>query len=686
MRVLSEAEYAVLRAAIDRIVPEDADASATGFGADRYIAAMLAGDAAAAAALIRAGLLDLARSGFEALTAEQQDAALAAVESEPWFLRLLDLTAEGVYADPGNGGNRDAAAWRMLGYDARLPEGPTGPARQPDPPPSVHGPSDVTDWDVIVVGSGAGGGSAAGVMAEAGRKVLVIERGRWRSYADSGHRDHLRNHRLFQYGHNTGPELAGNPRVFVDQLGFEHLVAPHQTGFHALASAVGGGTLVYGMQAWRFHPLDFRMASTYGVPEGSSLADWPIDYDELAPWYDRAEWEIGVAGTQTGDPNGGARLRDLPMPPLPGFGTRAALGRGAEKLGLSTIAPPLTLNSVARDGRAACIQCGTCIGFPCPVDAKNGSQNTLLPRGLASGNLTIVAGAVVDRIVTDEAGKVIGVHAIHDDGRTETIRGKAVVIAAAAIETARLLLASPTAREPEGLGNNSDHVGRHLQGHYYPGGFGLFDEEVGTSHGPGVTIATTDYNHGNPGVIGGAMLADDFVFTPMMFWQAPWPDGTPRWGQGAKDWMRRNFRRVAQCRGPVQEIPTPLSRVELDRRVRDSRGRAVTRLSGTTHAETVRTARFMKERAFEWLWASGAKAVWGRDPVLALSGGQHQAGTARMSASAEDGVTDRWGRVWGHDNLFVADGALHVTNGGFNPVLTIMALGLRTGDHVARSI
>jgi choline dehydrogenase-like flavoprotein len=172
----------------------------------------------------------------------------------------------------------------------------------------------------------------------------------------------------------------------------------------------------------------------------------------------------------------------------------------------------------------------------------------------------------------------------------------------------------------------------------------------------------------------------------MTFWQAQWPADVPRWGQGAKDWMRRNFHRVTQARGPVQEIPTPHARVELDRYVRDSRGRPVARMSGTTHMETVRTARYMKQKAEEWLMAAGAKQIWGKEPTLGLSGHQHQAGTARMSATAEAGVTDKFGRVWGHDNLFVADGALHVTNGGFNPVLTIMALGLRAGDHIARSI
>jgi choline dehydrogenase-like flavoprotein len=684
--MFSPHEQALLGAVVDRIMPADDFPSATGMGALDYILPMLAGDSAADAEPIRYGLQELARLDFLARSAGEQDGLLAAVQQDSWFRRLVELTAEGVYADPTNGGNRDTAGWRMIGYAPRLPDGPDGPPKQPDPPAGVYGPSDVADWDVIVVGSGGGGGSAASVLAAAGKRVLVLERGRLRDYANSGHRDHLRNHRLFQYGHNTGPEIDGNPRVFVDQLGFEHIVAPHQAGFQPLASAVGGGTLVYGMQAWRFHPLDFRMASTYGVPEGSSLADWPIAYDDLAPWYDRAEWEIGVAGSPGGDPNGGPRQRDFPMQPMPPSGSTDVLSRGARQLGFKTFAVPLLLNTEPRDGRAACIQCASCLGFPCPSNAKNGTQNTVLARALATGNCTLVTGVVAERVATDDAGKVIGVDVIHDDGRRETIRGKAVLVAASAVETARLLLASATAREPNGLGNNSDHLGRHLQGHYYPGAYGLFDEIVDEGRGPGPSIATTDFNHGNPGIVGGAMLADDFVPTPMMFWQWQWPDGAPRWGQGAKEWMRRHFHHVTQARGPVQEIPTAHARVQLDRYVRDSRGRAVARVSGTTHIETVRTARFIKRKAEDWLRAAGATQVWSRDPALGLSGHQHQAGTARMSATAETGVTDQWGRVWGHDNLFVADGSLHVTNGGYNPVLTIMALGLRAGDHIARSL
>lgn len=279
-------DEALLAAVVDRIMPADRDPGAIALGVLDYLRRHFA-DCPADAELVAAGLGALGQSPADELD-------LAALAELPWFRLLGELVAEGAYADPGNGGNRDAAAWRMVGYEHGLPEGPNGPVAREGQP--ATGYSGMLDYDVIIVGAGAGGGVAAGVLAEAGKSVLLLERGLSRSYADSGYRDHLRNHRLSRYGHNTGPELVGNPRVFVDGEGGEHVVPPHDGRYHNIAAAVGSGTLVYGSQAWRFHRDDFHMASLYGVPEGSSLTDWPIGHDDLAPWYERAEWEIGVAG------------------------------------------------------------------------------------------------------------------------------------------------------------------------------------------------------------------------------------------------------------------------------------------------------------------------------------------------------------------------------------------------------
>ena len=167
-------------------------------------------------------------------------------------------------------------------------------------------------------------------------------------------------------------------------------------------------------------------------------------------------------------------------------------------------------------------------------------------------------------------------------------------------------------------------------------------------------------------------------------WKNCLPPDVPKWGIENKRWMRENYRKLLRVMGPVQDIPSPEGRVTLDSSVRDKYGIPVVRVSGTTHSETVKTARFMWEKSREWVKATGAVKIWGNPPGLFLSGGQHQAGTCRMGREPETSVTDQYGRVHAHDNLFVVDTSLHVTNGGFNPVLTVFALAFRCAEHIAK--
>lgn len=539
-------------------------------------------------------------------------------------------------------------------------------------------------YDVVIVGAGAGGGVAAGVLAEAGKRVLLLERGRSLTFPQVG-RDHLRNQRLSQYGHNAGPEIIGNPRVVASKDGHRLVVRPHEGGYHANAACVGSGTRVYGAQAWRFMPQDFRMATEYGVPKGSSLADWPITYDDLAPYYERAEWEIGVAGDADAMTHLPPRARGYPLPPVPNRIQGRLLRAGAAALGWHTFPLPLLINTIPYGGRDACIQCQHCVGFACPTDGKNGTHNTLIPRALKTGRCDLVTGAMVQRIDTDAAGRAVGVTYFDERNNSAAARAEVIVVATGAVETARLLLNSASPAHPRGIGNQGDQVGRNLQGHYYPGACGLMPEPINDNQGPGATTATCRFNHGNDGIVGGGMLADEFITLPIIFWKRFLPPDVPLWGAANKRWMRENYRRFTDVKGPVQDIPNPDARVTVDPDVHDKWGIPVARLSGTTHPETVRTAAFLHERAREWLRASGATKVWGEPPGLTLSGGQHQAGTCRMGDDPHMSVVDPHCRVHGHDNLYIADASVHVTNGGFNPVLTVFALAFRTAEHIARS-
>jgi choline dehydrogenase-like flavoprotein len=546
----------------------------------------------------------------------------------------------------------------------------------------------MNQYDAIIIGTGAAGGIVACVLAEAGRHVLLLERGSVLSFADVG-RDHLRNQRLAIYGHNAGPELSGNPRVFVDPFGQSRIVKPYELDYHNNAACVGGGTRVYGAQAWRFHPNDFRMASQYGVPDGSSLADWPISYETLEPFYERAEWELGAAGDGDSIQHQIPRKRNYPLRPVGANPQTVALQNAARQLGWVTTPVPLLINTEPYGGRSACIGCKYCVGFACPTDAKSGTQNTMIPRALATCNCELKTETIAEVIETDERGNVTGVSYLDNSSgepRRQTARARTVIVSAGAIESARLLLNSHSQLHPSGLGNEYDQVGRNLQGHLYSRAYGISPTKVFNGVGPGVTIATTQFNHDNPGITGGGMLADDFIKPPIDFWYDSLPPDLPRWGIENKRFMRDNYTRVMHVRGPVQDIPNPEGRVVVDTTVRDKWGIPVARLSGTTHRATVAAAEFMRERGEEWLRASGCEKVWSTQPGLILSGRQHQAGTCRMGHDPKTSVTDEWGRVHNHDNLFVVDGSLHVTNGGFNPVLTIMALAFRSAEFIARMV
>src|SRR4029453_4160133 len=176
------------------------------------------------------------------------------------------------------------------------------------------------------------------------------------------------------------------------------------------------------------------------------------------------------------------------------------------------------INSTACEGRAACARCRQCVGFTCPVEAKNASHNTVLARAAATGNLSVLLGTRVHRIVTNATGQVTGVDLVGEVGGSRwrlTVGAEDVVVAAGAVESARLLLASGSDREPDGLGNAQDQVGRHLQGHLYGGAIGIFDEGVHGLEGPGPAISTHDFRHGNDGLVGGGMIANEFVPTPV---------------------------------------------------------------------------------------------------------------------------------------------------------------------------
>ena len=536
--------------------------------------------------------------------------------------------------------------------------------------------------NAVVVGAGAAGGIVAKELAEAGLSVVLLERGKWYTAFDC-RKDDLRNQRTSVLGNAFGPDDERNPRVAVDLKGRAHVVRASGPGYSNNAACVGGGTQSYGAMAWRYMERDFRMRATYGHVAGSTLEDWPISYGDLEPYYEKAEWEIGVSGDDSGNPFRAPRHKPLPMPPLAPNREFEILYPAARRLGLHPFHIPMLRNSVAYNGRGPCMRCRWCVGFACEVNAKCGTQNTVIPKALATGNCELRTECMARQVLTDERGRATGVEYFDAHDRVRQQDADLVVVSSAAVESARLLLNSKSALFPNGLGNRYDWVGRNFQGHSYTGAFGIMPEDIYDDLGPGASIAVCDYNHGNAGLAGGAMLANEFIRLPYQFVGMLPPD-VPKWGQAHKDFMRNFYRRAIAVQGPTQEMPMFNARVEVDPAVRDYWGIPVARLSGDKHPHTIEIGAFAAAKAEEWLKEAGAVRTWKKLAGPGLTGGQHQAGTCRMGNDPKTSVVNRYCQVHEIDNLFVIDGSVHVTNGGFNPVLTIMANAYRASDYLVK--
>ena len=538
--------------------------------------------------------------------------------------------------------------------------------------------------NAVVIGAGAAGGVVAKELAVAGLSVVLLERGKWYT-ANDCRKDDLRNQRTTLLGNAFGPEDEGNPRVWVDAKGVPHTALASEGGYQNNAACVGGGTLSYGAQAWRYMPQDFRMKSTYGAPVGSSLEDWPISYDDLEPFYEKAEYEIGISGDYSATPFHGPRRRALPMPPVPPGDEFGILEPAAKRLGLHPFHIPMARNSVPYNGRGPCMRCRWCCGFACEVDAKNGSQNTVIPVALGTGNCELRTESMVKEILTDDRGRARGVAYFDSNGHLQEQLSDLVVVSGCAAESARLLLNSKSRLFPDGLGNRHDQVGRNLQGHHYTGAIGYFDFETYDDVGPGASIAISDYNHGTPGLVGGGMLANEFIRLPIHTIDRL-PPNTPRWGLKHKQAMRAWHKRSIVIVGPTQQIPSADARVTVDPNVKYKWGLPVVRFSGNVHPHTFDIGEVQANRAEAWLKEAGAihtSIMAGRPD--SVSAGQHQAGTCRMGIDPKASVVNRNCQLHDVDNVFVIDSSVHVTNGGFNPALTIMAIAYFASDALVHN-
>ncbi len=309
-----------------------------------------------------------------------------------------------------------------------------------------------TEVDFVVIGSGAAGGIMAKQLSTAGFSVVVLEQGGWGKYG----REHEYNKDEW-----LNLNLSDDDRLMSDPSRQRNTFRRNEQakagpGSHSYGCVVGGGTVTYGGSSWRHLPYEFNEASyDPTIPSGTGMADWPITYDELEPYYSQAEWEMGISGMRINSPFIAPMMKDYPVPPVPLKSSGALLNSAAAKLGLTSVRGPLAIISQPYMGREACVNCGICSGYGCQVRARSSSAVTMLPIAEKTGRCEIRVKSYVREISTDNNGRVTGV--IYFDAQKREIRqkAKAVVLSANAGESARLLLMSKSTRFPNGLANSS---------------------------------------------------------------------------------------------------------------------------------------------------------------------------------------------------------------------------------------
>jgi len=520
--------------------------------------------------------------------------------------------------------------------------------------------------DVIVIGSGAGGGVLAKELGEAGLSVIVLEAGkRYNPIAD---------YLTYKQDFEIRARTVFDPE---DERRDRYTAARGNWFSYNRVKGVGGSTLQYEAISPRFHESDFRVNSRDGLAH-----DWPISYAELEPYYTWVEKELGVSGPTgaEGNPFEPPRKTPYPTPPHPFNGATNAVRRGADVLGLHLVREPVAIPTVPWNGRLACIEAGTC-HLGCYISAKSSIDVTYVPKAEATGRVEIRPQCMVREITVGPDGRAKGVIYFDRNGSECEIHGRAIVVAGNAVETPRLLLMSTSSRFPNGLANSSGLVGKFFMEHLAVFAYGLFTERLDPWRGIPVGGMIQDYyetDKRNVFARGWTILVSNGSHWPMSIARQ-----IPGWGAEHKTSVKKLFGHTTKICTVGEQLPDARNRIVLNPLVKDNFGLPVPHLINKPRQNDQAMIQAMRTSLNVLLEAAGAIEILDNQYVPGMS--SHYMGTCRMGTDPAESVVNPWCRTHDVPNLFIGDGSVFVTSAGVNPALTISALAMRTAEGIVRS-
>ncbi|MEO5772100.1 MAG: GMC family oxidoreductase [Burkholderiaceae bacterium] len=513
--------------------------------------------------------------------------------------------------------------------------------------------SQTDDSVVVIVGSGAGGGTLANELCQKGIKVVVLEAGALQSQA-SFINDEWKS--FLQLAWLDPRTTSGNWRVAKDFAGLPAWIC----------KTVGGSTTHWAGASLRLQPHEFKARTTYGAIQGANLQDWPLTLAELAPWYAKAEDKMGVTRT-----NG--------IPGLPGNNNFKVMHAGAKKLGYKEVhTGNMAINSMPRDDRGRCMQLGFCFQG-CKSGAKWSTLYVELPKAEKTGNLDLRPESHVSRIEHNEAGKVTGVVYFDKDGKEQRQKARAVAVAGNSIETPRLLLLSASSKFKDGLANSSGQVGRNYMRHMTGSVYAAFKDPVHMYRGTTMAgIIQDEARHDTKrGFAGGYEMETLSLGLPFMAAFLD-PGG---WGEDFAWWME-HYTNLAGMWLVGEDMPREGNRVTLNDKVKDKYGNPAPNVHFDDHDNDIAMRNHAFAQGEKVYKAAGAIRTYRTPPYPST----HNLGTARMGSSATTSVCNSFGQTHDIANLFISDGSQFTTGGAENPTLTIVSLAIRQADHIAKQM